>query len=73
MSGKDYYNLILKEMNEKLNSRRLKGVRRLNQGTTMLFPKKFLHNKKEIMLKFDIHLKGTLAKDSLRYLSKIKI
>jgi hypothetical protein len=47
--------LILKELNERLNSRRLRGLRRLNWGTTMLFPKKFLHNKRdtiELILSF---------------------
>jgi len=30
----------MKEMNERLNSRRLRGLTRLNRATTMLFPKK---------------------------------
>jgi hypothetical protein len=42
---KDYLYLISEEMNEGLNSRRLRGFKEIEPGTYHALPKKFLHNK----------------------------
>ena len=41
--------LILKELNERLNSRRLRGFNEIELGDSMPFPEKFLHNKRDTM------------------------
>jgi hypothetical protein len=50
--------LLLKELNEWLNSRKLGGLRRLNRGTTMLFLENFFTIKRTLCDDLVIPLKG---------------
>jgi hypothetical protein len=49
-SGERLLYLILKEMYERLNSRRLRGFKEIEPGNYHALPEKFLHNKRNTML-----------------------
>jgi len=57
--------LLLKELNERLNLRKLRGLR-LNRGTTMLFLENFLHNKEDTMRKKETFRKIQISKNCFK-------